>query len=337
MNDLILFDVQGDTGIITVNNPPVNALSPGVPEGLADGIVKFGADPIVKSIVIIGGGRTFIAGADIKEFGKITSGQKSDIALAEVCLRIEDSPKPVVMAIHGTALGGGLETAMAGHYRVAVASAQVGQPEVKLGIIPGAAGTQRLPRLCGMALALEMCVYGNPISAQKALEAGIVDEIVPGDLREGAIAFARRVAADPPRRTRDRLDKLSDQAANAAAVASARAKLDKRGRSILAERHAITAVEASAEMAFADGVEYERKLFMRCLFSDESKSLIHVFFGERAVAKVPFVPKETTPLPVKSVAVVGAGTMGGGIAMVYANAGIPVLLKETTPEALERA
>jgi len=336
MNDLVLLRKDGSTGIITVNNPPVNALSPGVPEGLAEGIVNFAGDETVDAVVIIGGGRTFIAGADIKEFGKITSGQKSDIALAQICEQIEDSAKPVIMAIHGTALGGGLETAMAGHYRVAVESAQVGQPEVKLGIIPGAAGTQRLPRLAGFPLALDMCVYGAPISARRAWEAGIVDEIVTGDLLEGALAFARRVAGAPFRRTRDRGEKISDAAANAAAVEAARAKLAARGRSILAERHAITAVEASARLPFAEGVAYERELFNECLFSDESKSLIHVFFGERAVAKVPFLPKETPALPIRSAGVVGAGTMGAGIAMVYANGGIPVRLKETTPEALDR-
>ena len=336
MNDLVLLRVDSDIGIITVNNPPVNALSPGVPEGLAEGVVNFTADPAVKAIVIIGGGRTFIAGADIKEFGKITSGQKSGVALSQICDQIEASLKPVVMAIHGTALGGGLETAMAGHYRVAVASAQVGQPEVKLGIIPGAAGTQRLPRLTGLPLALDMCVYGNPIGAAQALQAGIIDEIVPGDLLEGAIAFARRIADQPIPRTAARLEKLSDPVANAAAVDAARAKLAARGRSILAERHAIAAVAAAAEMPFADGVEYERKLFIECLFSAESKSQIHVFFGERAVSKIPFLPKDTEPLPIKRVGVVGAGTMGGGIAMVYANAGIPVLLKESTQEALDR-
>lgn len=336
MNDLVLLRVDGDIGIITVNNPPVNALSPGVPEGLAEGVVNFSADPAVRAIVVIGGGRTFIAGADIKEFGKITSGQVAGVSLGGILDQIEASEKPVVMALHGTALGGGLETAMAGHYRVAVEPAQVGQPEVKLGIIPGAAGTQRLPRLAGMALALEMCVYGNPIPAAVALEAGIVDEIVPGDLLEGAVAFARRVADRPLPRSSSRGEKLADRAAVAAAVAAAQEKLAARGRSILAERHAIAACAAAAEMPFAEGVAHERKLFTECLFSNESKSLIHVFFGERTVAKVPFVPKEVEPLPVKRVGVVGAGTMGGGIAMVYANGGIPVLLKETTPEALDR-
>src|ERR1700688_1327989 len=181
MSELVRYARNGDVAIMTIDNPPVNALSPGVPEGILEGIEKANADPQVAAIVVIGGGRTFIAGADIKEFGKITSGSRPRLALYPALLKIEDSPKPVVMAIHGTAFGGGLEVAMAGHYRVAVASAQVGQPEVKLGIIPGAGGTQRLPRLAGVGKAVEMCAFGEPIDAKAALAAGIVDKIVEGD------------------------------------------------------------------------------------------------------------------------------------------------------------
>lgn len=333
MNDLVVCTRDGEIGIITINNPPVNALSPGVPEGIAASIGEFNADPAIQAIVLIGGGRTFIAGADIKEFGKITSGKKvAAIGLAEVCLIIEDSAKPVIMAIHGTALGGGLETAMAGHYRVAVASAQVGQPEVKLGIIPGAAGTQRLPRLAGLPIALDMCVYGAPISATAALDCGIVDDVIMGDLLTGAVAFARDKAGLPFLKTRDRQEKLEDDGA----LAAARAKLAKRGRALLAETRAIDAIEAATQLDFTAGCAKEAEYFQECLFSDQSKGMIHSFFGERAVAKIPDLAKETPVLPVKSVAVVGAGTMGAGIAMVYANAGIPVLLKETTAEALER-
>ncbi|MBY0505580.1 MAG: enoyl-CoA hydratase/isomerase family protein [Bryobacteraceae bacterium] len=331
--DLVVFSRDGEIGIITINNPPVNALSPGVPEGIAAGVATFNADPAIQAIVVIGGGRTFIAGADIKEFGKITSGQKSAaIGLVDVCLQIEDSAKPVIMAIHGTALGGGLETAMAGHYRVAVASAQVGQPEVKLGIIPGAAGTQRLPRLAGLPVALDMCVYGAPISASAALDCGILDDVIMGDLLQGAIDFARDKAGLPFSKVRDRQDKLTD----AGAIAAARAKLEKRGRALLAETRAIDAIEAATQLSFADGCAKEAEYFKECLFSNQSKGMIHSFFGERAVAKIPDLAKDTPVLPVKSVAVIGAGTMGGGIAMVYANAGFPVLLKESTPEALER-
>lgn len=333
MNDLVVRTRDGEIGVITINNPPVNALSPGVPEGIAAAIAEFNADDSIQAIVLIGGGRTFIAGADIKEFGKITSGKKdAAIGLAEVCLIIEDSAKPVTMAIHGTALGGGLETAMAGHYRVAVASAQVGQPEVKLGIIPGAAGTQRLPRLAGLPIALEMCVYGAPISATAALDCGILDDVIMGDLLTGAVDFAREKLGQPFTKVRDRNEKLVDNGA----IAAARAKLEKRGRSLLAEARAIDAIEATLFYDFAQGCAHEAQFFQECLFSNQSKGMIHSFFGERAVAKIPGLPKDTPILPIRSVAVVGAGTMGAGIAMVYANAGIPVLLKETTPEALAR-
>ncbi len=332
MNDLVVRSRDGEIGIITINNPPVNALSPGVPEGIAESIAEFNADAAVAAIVLIGGGRTFIAGADIKEFGKITSGKKVGVGLVEVCLQVENSPKPVVMAIHGTALGGGLELAMAGHYRVAVASAQVGQPEVKLGLIPGAAGTQRLPRLAGLGMALEMCVYGAPISATAALDCGILDDVIMGDLLTGAVAFARDKVGLPFTKVSDRAEKLVDQGE----IAAAREKLAKRGRPMLAERRAIDAIEAAVQFDFVGGCAKEAEYFKECLFSDESKAMIHTFFGERAVAKIPGLEKETPVLPVKSVGIVGAGTMGAGIAMVYANAGIPVLLKETTAEALDR-
>ena len=330
---LVVRSRDGEIGIITINNPPVNALSPGVPEGIAAAIVEFNADPAIQAIVLIGGGRTFIAGADIKEFGKITSGKKdASIGLAEVLLIIEDSAKPVTMAIHGTALGGGLETAMAGHYRVAVASAKVGQPEVKLGIIPGAAGTQRLPRLAGLPIALDMCVYGAPITASAALDCGILDDVIMGDLLTGAVAFARDKIGQDVAKVRDRNEKLVGNGA----IAEARAKLEKRGRSLLAETRAIDAIEAALFYDFTQGCAHEAEYFKQCLFSDQSKGMIHSFFGERAVSKIPGLEKDTPVLPIKSVAVVGAGTMGAGIAMVYANAGLPVLLKETTPEALER-
>ena len=338
MDNLVVTTRDGEIGIITVNNPPVNALSPGVPEGIAAGIAEFENDPDVKAIVLIGGGRTFIAGADIKEFGKLTSGgdQKRGPGLVPALDRIEGSLKPVVAAIHGTALGGGLETAMSCHYRVAVGSAQVGQPEVKLGIIPGAAGTQRLPRLAGVAKAVEMCAQGEPIKAQAALEAGIIDRIVDGDLLAGAVAFACEIAGQPPRRTCDLTAKLGTAEANAPIFAAAREASKKRARNLIAPLAAIDAVEAATTLPFDEGVKREAELFQRCLFSDQSKALIHVFFGEREVAKIPGIPKETPLIPVKRAAVVGAGTMGGGIAMVFANAGIPVLLKETDQAALDR-
>src|ERR1700681_2741961 len=217
MSEIVLTSREGDIGVITINNPPVNALSPRVPEGILAGIEQFETDESVKAIVVIGGGRTFIAGADIKEFGKITSGGNKERGpgLNPVLDRIENCSKPVVAAIHGTALGGGLETAMACHYRVAVPTAQVGQPEVKLGIIPGAGGTQRLPRLAGIAKALEMCAGGEPIKATEALQFGVVDRIIEGDLLSGAIAFAREIASQPAPKTRERNEKLGNAAANA--------------------------------------------------------------------------------------------------------------------------
>jgi 3-hydroxyacyl-CoA dehydrogenase len=337
MSDLVQLTKDNDIAIITVNNPPVNALSPGVPEGIAEAIEQIANDPSVKAAVLIGAGKTFVAGADIKEFGKITSGKtQRGVAFVPLLRRIEDSTKPVVMAIHGQAFGGGLELAMAGHYRVAAPSAMVGQPEVKLGLIPGAAGTQRLPRLAGVAKAVEMCADGNPIKAKEALSLGIVDRLIEGDLLQGAVAFAREVAAKPAPKTRERNEKLGTAEQNAPVFAAARDAARKKARGLMAPLAAIDAVEAATKLGFDEGVEAERKLFTECLFSDQSKALIHVFFGEREVAKVPDVPKETPVIPVSSAAVIGAGTMGGGIAMNFANAGIPVLLKETDQAALDR-
>src|SRR5260370_24424287 len=216
MSELVQLTKDNDVAIITISNPRVNALSPGVPEGISDAIEQINNDRSVKAAVLIGGGRTFVAGADIKEFGKITSGKtQRGVAFLPLLLRIEDCRKPVVMAIHGTAFGGGLALAMAGHYRVPAPSAQVGQPEVKLGLIPGAGGTQRLPRLAGVAKAVEMCAGGNPISATEALKFGIIDKLIDGDLLAGAIAFAREVAGKPASKTRQRNDKLGTQEQNA--------------------------------------------------------------------------------------------------------------------------
>jgi 3-hydroxyacyl-CoA dehydrogenase len=330
---------DGEIGVITVNNPPVNALSPGVPEGIAAAVEQIQNDDSIKGGALIGAGRTFIAGADIKEFGKITSGQrKRDLNFLEVIKAIEDCPKPMVAAIHGTAFGGGLETAMGFHYRVAAPSAQVGQPEVKLGIIPGAAGTQRLPRLAGVAKATQMCADGNPIGAKEALEFGIVDRIVDGDLLQGAVAFLREKIAggERPPKTRDRNDKLGDEATNAAIFEAARAQAKKAARGMMAPMAAIDAVEAATKLPFEEGCAREAELFKECLFSDQSKAMIHVFFGEREVAKIPDVSKDTEVFEIKKAAVIGAGTMGGGIAMNYANAGIPVIVREVTQEALDR-
>lgn len=331
MSELVKLSKQGGVAVVTIDNPPVNALSTGVPEGIGAAIDAVQGDTSVEAVVVIGSGRTFIAGADIKEFGKITSGQKRGGELLPLLRKLEDSVKPVIMAIHGTALGGGLEVAMAGHYRVAVASAQVGQPEVKLGLIPGGEGTQRLPRLAGIAKALEMCAGGEPISAAQALECGIVDRIIEGDLLAGAVEFALGVTSAP--KSRERNEKLVH---DPALFASARDAARKKYRGLLAPQAAIDAVEAAATLPFEEGCRIEGELFQKCLFSDQSKGLIHAFFGERAVAKIPDIPKDTPLLTIRKAAVIGAGTMGGGIAMTYANAGIPVVLKETTQAALDR-
>ncbi len=337
MSDLIQLTKDGDIAIITINNPPVNAISPGVPEGISAAIDQINADSTVIAAVVIGGGRTFIAGADIKEFTKMTSGKaKTGPGLLPLLLKIENCSKPVVMAIHGTAFGGGLEVAMSGHYRVAVPGAQVGQPEVKLGLIPGAAGTQRLPRLAGVAKAVEMCTDGNPVKAADALQAGIVDRLIEGDLLQGAVAFAREIAAKPAPKTRERNQKLGTPEQNAPIFAAARDTAHKKQRNLIAPLAAIDAIEAASTLPFEEGCQVEARLFIDCLYSDQSKALIHVFFGEREVAKVPDIPKETPILPIDSAAVVGAGTMGGGIAMVFANAGIPVVLKEADQAALDR-
>jgi 3-hydroxyacyl-CoA dehydrogenase len=339
MSDLVSLSKQGDVAVITVNNPPVNALSPGVPEGIKESVEAAGKDPSVKAIVLIGGGRTFIAGADIKEFGKITAGKKDrGVGLHPVLAALEDCPKPVVCAIHGTAFGGGLETAMGCHYRVAVPSAQVGQPECKLGIIPGAAGTQRLPRLAGAAIAAEMCAFGDPMPAPKALEAGIIDKVIEGDLLTGAVAYARELAASgkPPRKVREQNQKISNQAENEKGIAAVREAVKKRSRGLLAPRKAVDAVEAATRLPFDQGIAKEAELFQECLFSDQSKAMIHAFFGERAVAKIPGISKDVPLVDIKRAAVVGGGTMGGGITMNYANAGIPVLFKEVNQEALDK-
>ncbi len=337
MSDLIQLTKHNDIAVITINNPPVNALSPGVPEGIAEAIEQIERDDSIKAAVLIGGGRTFVAGADIKEIGKITSGKRGGaMELPALLLRTEDCSKPIVVAIHGTAFGGGLELAMAGHYRVIAPGAQVGQPEVKLGLIPGAAGTQRLPRLAGVAKAVEMCAEGNPVTAEDALKYGIVDRMIDGDLLAGAVVFAGEIAGKLARKTRERNEKLGTSEQNAPIFVAARDTARKKQRNLKAPLAAIDAIEASVKLSFDEGCQFERKLFMDCLFSDQSKSLIHVFFGEREVSKIPDVPRETPVIPVNSVAVVGAGTMGSGIAMVFANAGFSVLLKEADQPALDR-
>ncbi len=340
MSDLVKMTIEGDIAVITVNNPPVNALSPGVPEGIYESVEAIEKNDAIKGAILIGEGATFIAGADIKQFGMITSGnaKRDPAGLHTVLNKIELCPKPIVCAIHGTAFGGGLEFAMACHYRLAVPSAQVGQPEVKLGIIPGAGGTQRLPRLAGVMKAIEMCAQGDPVKAPEALKLGILDRVVDGDLKTNAIAYLKEIIAEgkPPRRTRDLNDKLGNPQQNTAIFAMARQMTQQKAKGMLAPFKAIDAVEAATQMPFDKGCEQEMKLFLDCLVSPQSRAMIHIFFSERATAKIPGLSKDIKPKEIKKAAVIGAGTMGGGIAMNYANAGIPVIIKETKQELLDR-
>ena len=332
MSELVHYEVRGCAAVITVDNPPVNALSPGVAEAISAAVERAAADPAVRALVLAGAGHTFIAGADIRIFETLRDRAQSlerSHATHRRLRAIEDCPKPIVAAIHGTALGGGLEFAMACHYRVALASARVGQPEVALGIIPGAGGTQRLPRLAGLATALEMCTNGSPVTAQRALAEGILDALVDGDLIDGAAAFA--LAQAGPRKTRE-LPLVPD----AALFEAARTSNRRTARGARAPFAAIDAIEAGAALGFDDGSEREIEVFADCVLSWESRHMVRLFFAEREAAKVPDVGRDTPVAEIRTAAVVGAGTMGGGIAMSYANAGIPVLLKDTDADALER-
>ncbi len=331
--ELVRFENEGGIGIITVDNPPVNALSPGVPEGIVAAVDKGNADPAVTAMVLIGAGRSFIAGADIRQFGRGPSAPPSGRRPYDV---LDESAKPVIAAIHGYALGGGLEMALACHYRVAVPSAKVGLPEVQIGILPGAGGTQRLPRLVGPKAALDMITTGRHVPAAEAAKLGIIDEIAAeGDLKASAIAFARRVAEQRPLpRIRDKEEKLAE--GTPALFEATRKAIARRARNQRAPYACIEAVEAACTLPFDEGCALERKLFEQQVNSDEAKALRYAFFAEREVAKLPHIPRDTALRPTDHPAVVGAGTMGGGIAMSFADYGFDVKITDATPEALER-
>jgi 3-hydroxyacyl-CoA dehydrogenase len=337
-NPAVSVTLHDDVALITIDNPPVNALGPDVVDGLSASIDEVARNPSILAAVVIGAGRTFVAGADIKGLEQLAWGSETGLPEMHAILqRIEDLPKPFVMAMHGTALGGGLELAMAGHYRVAVADAQMGQPEVNLGIIPGAEGTQRLPRLVGMEKAIEMCVSGKPIKAREALAAGLIDRIIEGDLATGALAFAREmvsVEGSLPK-TRERTNKLPSRDHLPALLQAGRDLARKTRRNLEAPLAVVDALEAAATLPFDQGCEKEREVFFRCVRSDQAKALIHAFFAERGAARVPGVTKDTAVAQVASVGIVGAGTMGGGIAMACANAGIRVRITDTTQSALD--
>src|SRR6195256_5971469 len=317
--ELVRFENIDGIGIITIDNPPVNALSPGVPDGIVAAVDRGNADPAVKAMVLIGAGRSFIAGADIRQFGRGPATPPPTRRHYDVS---DQSPKPIVAAIHGYALGGGLETALACHYRIGVPSAKVGLPEVQIGILPGAGGTQRLPRLVGPKAALELITSGRHVPAAEAQKLGIIDEIVPegANLRDAAIAFARRIADNRPLpRIRDCDDKLADAKSDPGMFEAFRKSIARRARNQRAPYACIEAVEAACNLPFDEGCALERKLFDEQVNSEEARALRYAFFAEREVRKLPHIP-ETTPLrPTDTAAVIGAGTMGGGIAMSFAD------------------
>jgi 3-hydroxyacyl-CoA dehydrogenase len=335
INAVTRYDLEGDVGVITLNSPPVNALSAGVRDGLAGGMAAGLADAGAKAIVIVCEGRTFIAGADITEFG----GPQRGANLFDVQDAIEGSGKPVIAAIHGTALGGGLEVALACHYRVAVPSARCGLPEVNLGLLPGAGGTQRLPRIVGVEKALEMMTSGQHVPAKECLAMGLVDEIVPeGELRQGAVAFASKVAAEgrPLKKVRESNDKVEAARGHPEIFENFRKANARRFRGFLAPEYNIRCVEAAVNEPFEEGLKTERKLFGELMSGSQSAAQRYAFFAERQANKIPDVPDDTATIPVNKVGIIGAGTMGGGIAMNFMNAGIPVTMVEVKQDALDR-
>jgi 3-hydroxyacyl-CoA dehydrogenase len=324
---------QGAVAVITLKNPPVNALGLGLRKAIADGVERAGNEASIRAIVIVGSGNAFCGGADVSEFGRPV--MAASPSLWDLFALIENSPKPVVAAINGLALGGGLELALACHYRVAAAAAQIGLPEVKLGLLPGAGGTQRLPRLVGVERALNMILSGNPVSARDLAGTDLLDSTTDGDAAGAAIAFAGRVVAEkmPLKKARD----VTIDPSNAEALLKfARGAVAPAAKNYPAPLKCIDAVEAAVFKPFDEGMKIEQSIFMELMNTTESKALRHAFFATRAAAKIPDVPSSTALRPIKSVAVIGAGTMGGGIAMNFANAGIPVTVLETTQAALDK-
>ncbi len=329
MADVIEVRKVGAVCVATINNPPANALSFAVDKGLDEAVKAALADDEVKAIVITGAGKLFVAGADIREFN---IPRPADVPeLEDMVKRIEDAPKPIVAAINGLALGGGLELAMACHYRFISPAAQVGQPEVKLGFIPGSGGTQRLPRLAGIDKALDMIVGGEPISAKEAHAAGIADELVEGDVVARAIEFAATVP--PVRPTGARTEKLTGW--DAAKFEAYRKKTADSAKGIECLVEAVNVIEATTKLPYIDGLKNERQVFVRLRDGDQGKAMRYMFFAEREVAKVPDIGRDVKPREIKQAAVVGSGTMGGGIAMCFANRGVPVKVLDVSKEALD--
>jgi 3-hydroxyacyl-CoA dehydrogenase len=330
---VVRFDMEDGVGVITIDNPPVNALGPGVREGIIAAVDQGVADPKVSAMVLIGAGRSFIAGADIRQFGKprpLLPRNSHDV--------LDQSTKPIVAAIHGFALGGGLEHALSSHYRIAVPSAKVGLPEVLIGILPGGGGTQRLPRLIGPKAAMEMIVTGRHVPAEEAKQLGIIDEIVDEkDLRGAAIRYAKSIAAKRPLpRVRDKTDRIAEAKADHGMFEAMRKSIARKARNQKAPYNCIACVEAATTQPFDAGIQTERRLFAELEDSDEAKALRYAFFAEREVAKIPGAPKDLKPPKPRSAAVIGAGTMGGGIAMSFADHGIPVKVLDVTREVLDK-
>ncbi len=334
ITDMVDFEKRDNIGLLIVDNPPVNALSQGVRQGLVEGLAAANDDDEIEAVVLVCRGRTFIAGADITEFGK----PPQPPSLFDAINGLEDGPKPTIAAIHGTALGGGLEVALACHYRVAVSSARFGFPEVKLGLLPGAGGTQRLPRIVGPQRALEIVTSGDMSGTKEALDAGLIDAVVDGDLTDEAVAFAKKVLTEGGelKKIRDLNDKVEAVRGKPEIFAEFRRKIARKTRGFLAPELNIQCIEAAVNLPFDEGIAKERELFGELVTGEQSRAQRYYFFAERQAAKVPDVPRDTEQIPVASCGILGAGTMGGGIAMNFANVGIPVTLVEANQENLDR-
>ena len=335
INDVTNLDINENIAILTLNSPPVNALSANVREGLDIGIKAAIANNNVEAIVLICDGRTFIAGADISEFGKEPKGP----SLFEVQEELENSPKPIIAAIHGTALGGGLEVALTCHYRIAVPSAKCGLPEVSLGLLPGAGGTQRLPRLVGVEQALKMVTSGTHLSADKCLKSGLIDKMASeNQLLEDSTSFAKEIIANnrPLKKVRDMDEKVIAARGNDQLFSDFRKSIARKTRGFLAPEYNIQCIEAAVNKSFEEGIKVERDLFLKLVTGNQSAAQRYFFFSQRQVAKIPDIPRETEKLKIDEVGIIGAGTMGGGIAMNFANANIPVTIVEQNQERLDK-
>ena len=335
INDVTKLEVKDNIAILTLNSPPVNALSAPVREGLDKGIRQAIKDSRVDAIILICTGRTFIAGADISEFGKEPKGP----SLFEVQDELENSPKPIIAAIHGTALGGGLEVALTCHYRIAVPSAKCGLPEVSLGLLPGAGGTQRLPRLVGVEQALKMITSGIHLSADKCLKSGLIDKLAnEGQLMDDSILFAKEILSEnkPLRKVRDINEKVEAARGNEELFSDFRKSIARKTRGFLAPEYNIQCIEAAVNQSFNEGIKIEKGLFLKLITGSQSAAQRYFFFSQRQVAKIPDIPKETEKIEIKDIGNFGAGTMGGGIAMNFANAGLPVTIIEQSQERLDK-